>query len=350
MNKENTSVDILDILANEELIEDTNIDLLESIEIDEVQKNSTDNFDIFENLETKNSSDENLDILNMDLVESDILADYENSIASLNNETTNEVKSNKIKEFFKFILSYISTSGAIFVLLLAATNYSAYFDIAASYLNADEIAKQNAQMTQSLAQTKIEDPDTVELNSATKAEETENKNYHSMTKLVYEANNENIGIDIDITPYENRIIIPKMGKNIPLLNVENKQVTNVKELEDVFMDELQKWVIRYPGSGTPGEDWNMFVFGHSSNFPWIKWDYNDVFATLDKVVFNDKIIVYYNQKKYTYKIREKKVIKPGEVSVLKRDNGKSEITLMTCYPVWTSINRLLVIWELVPNE
>ncbi|MDD5213179.1 MAG: sortase [Candidatus Gracilibacteria bacterium] len=346
----NTNIDILDILANEELIEDTNIDLLESIEIDEVQKNSTENFDLLDSLETTDINNIEADVLSMNLVEADIIADYENSIASLNNETTDEIKTSKIKEFFKFILSYITTSGAIFVLLLAATNYSAYFDIAASYLNADAIAKQNAEMAKSLAQTKLADPDAIDLNSATKAEETENKNYHSMTKLVYEANNENIGIDIDITPYENRIIIPKIGKNIPLVNVENKQVTNVKELEDVFMEELVHGVVRYPGSGTPGENGNMFIFGHSSNFPWIKGDYNDVFATLDKVVFNDKIIVYYNQKKYTYKIREKKVIKPGEVAILKRDEGKSEISLMTCYPVGTSINRLVVIGELVPNE
>jgi hypothetical protein len=97
-------------------------------------------------------------------------------------------------------------------------------------------------------ETKLEDPEVVELNSATKAEETENKNYHSMTKLIYEANDENIGLDINITPYENRIIIPKIGKNIPLVNVENKQVTNVKELEDVFMKELENGIVRYPGS------------------------------------------------------------------------------------------------------
>jgi sortase (surface protein transpeptidase) len=116
------------------------------------------------------------------------------------------------------------------------------------------------------------------------------------------------------------------------------------------MKELENGIVRYPGSWVPWVNWNMFVFWHSSNFPWLKWDYNDVFATLDKVVFNDKIIVYYNQKKYTYKIREKKVIKPGEVSILKRDEWKSEISLMTCYPIGTSINRLVVIWELVPNE
>jgi sortase (surface protein transpeptidase) len=36
------------------------------------------------------------------------------------------------------------------------------------------------------------------------------------------------------------------------------------------MKELEKGVIRYPGSAKPGEDGASFIFGHSSNFPWIK--------------------------------------------------------------------------------
>jgi sortase (surface protein transpeptidase) len=113
------------------------------------------------------------------------------------------------------------------------------------------------------------------------------------------------------------------------------------------MKELEKWVIRYPGSTKPGRPWNTFVFWHSSNFPWIKWDYNDVFALLDNVSYDDEVIMYYNQKKYVYKIKEKRVIKPWDVSVLKRNQNKDELTLMTCWPVWTTLNRLIVTWELV---
>jgi sortase (surface protein transpeptidase) len=113
------------------------------------------------------------------------------------------------------------------------------------------------------------------------------------------------------------------------------------------MAELANWVVRYPWSSRPWEIWNSFIFWHSSNFPWIKWDYNDVFALLDNVVFWDEIIAYYNQKKYVYKVREKKIIKPGDVSILKKDTKKAEITLMTCWPVWTTLNRMVVIRELV---
>jgi hypothetical protein len=55
-----------------------------------------------------------------------------------------------------------------------------------------------------------------------------------------------VPIDIEITPYENRVIIPKIGKNIPLIEVEKKTVKNVKELEDVFMKELVNGIVRYP--------------------------------------------------------------------------------------------------------
>jgi sortase A len=113
------------------------------------------------------------------------------------------------------------------------------------------------------------------------------------------------------------------------------------------MKELEGWVIRYPWSTKPGKDWNTFIFGHSSNYPWIKWDYNDVFANLNKLKYQDEVIVYYWQEKYTYKIREKKVITPGQTEVLKRNTNKDEITLMTCWPIWTTLNRLIVIWERV---
>jgi sortase (surface protein transpeptidase) len=42
----------------------------------------------------------------------------------------------------------------------------------------------------------------------------------------------------------------------------------------------------------------------------MKGNFNDVFALLDTVEFGDQIIVYYNQKKYVYTVREKKIVRP----------------------------------------
>ncbi|MDD4151462.1 MAG: sortase [Candidatus Gracilibacteria bacterium] len=336
-NKEIDLLDSLDLFEEKKEEDSLNLDILDF----EIEDNKDNKEDILES--------ENIDSINLfeekkEETKEDIL-DFTSIFEAEISEVKNKTFFSKIKEFVAFVFRYIYTSGLIFGVLIVGTNYSAYYEIAKSYINADDLKNANQNMVQSLDNTKIQEE--AELNSAKVDEDNENKNFHSMTKILNEANNEQINLDIDITPYENRIIIPKIAKNVPLLNVQNKQVTNVKELEDVFMEELTNGVVRYPGSGVPGENGNMFVFGHSSNFPWIKGDYNDVFALLDHVVFNDEIIVYYGQKKYIYKVREKKVIKPGEVSVLKRDNGKSEITLMTCYPVGTSINRLIIVGELV---
>jgi len=61
-----------------------------------------------------------------------------------------------------------------------------------------------------------------------------------------EQDKENISLDINITPYNNRIIIPKIAKNIPLLDIANKSITTHNELNDIFMKELENGVIRYP--------------------------------------------------------------------------------------------------------
>ena len=68
-----------------------------------------------------------------------------------------------------------------------------------------------------------------------------------------------------------------------------------------------------------------------------------MFALLDNVVFGDEIIAYYDQKKYVYKVTQKKVIRPGDTSVLQKVEGKKQISLMTCWPVGTTLNRMIVI-------
>jgi hypothetical protein len=65
-----------------------------------------------------------------------------------------------------------------------------------------------------------------------------NKTYHSMDKLLNDSYDKKLNMQIEIVPYENRIIIPKIGKNIPLVEVKNKTVQSVEELENVFMSEL----------------------------------------------------------------------------------------------------------------
>jgi LPXTG-site transpeptidase (sortase) family protein len=256
-----------------------------------------------------------------------------------------------------FMTKYCVTSSLIFWVLLIATNYSAYFNIAKSYVFKEKIAAESKGIISSVEASNFKEiiiqKEKEEREKETNTNEDVKINHvsdYAIENLISLANKEDIEFNIQITPYENRIVIPKIGKNIPLLDIKNQKIEWAEELNNIFMEELENGVIRYPGSAKPGEEGNAFIFWHSSNFPWIDWEYNDVFALLDKVVYDDEIITYYGQKKRKFKVKEKKVIRPGDVSVLKRNKNKSEITLMTCWPIGTTLNRLIVVAELVEDE
>ena len=118
-------------------------------------------------------------------------------------------------------------------------------------------------------------------------------------------------------------------------------------MHEIFMEELKKGVVRYPGTARPGEVGNAFVFGHSSNYPWIKSEYNDIFALLDNLATGDEIIVFYDQVKYVYHVTDRATVKPGDVKTLEsRDKTRKELSLMTCWPVGTTLERLIIFAEL----
>ena len=122
-------------------------------------------------------------------------------------------------------------------------------------------------------------------------------------------------------------------------------------MHETFMEELRGGVVRYPGTALPGEMGNVFVFGHSSNYPWVKSEYNDVFALLDTLENGDEITIYYNQKKFTYRVTDRAVVKPGDVKTLEsRDHTKKELSLMTCWPIGTTLERIIIFAELVEDK
>ena len=265
---------------------------------------------------------------------------------------------NKTFGWIIFLVKYICTSASIFAVLLLVSNYSAYWNIAKSIIYAQELEQTKNSLIESVAAGNLVEEvkeksefDTFKNLSVSGAQdEASLYQKHSLAAFVEKNSQDNM--EIEITPYDNRIVIPKIGKNIPLVDISHPNVQGVDELNDIFMDELENGVVRYPGSAKPGEDGNTFIFWHSSNFPWMEGKYNDVFALLDKVVFDDEVIVYYGQEKFVYKIRSKNVIRPGDVSVLKSNPEiwASEITLMTCWPIGTTLNRLILTGDLVRIE
>lgn len=257
----------------------------------------------------------------------------------------------------QFVFYYLGISSIVFVILLATTNWNSYSAVLSAYLNPQALTDSKNDIISVLDKSRVtvyadnsmDVSDTTEEQSDLKKKLEESnatirEDRFSPKRLI--PGEAKINIDLDITPYDNRIIIPKIGKNIPLVDVKLDAGFDFDHIENIFMQELEKGVVRYPGTAKPGETGNAFIFGHSSNYPWMKGEYNSVFVLLDQLSFGDQIIVYYNQKKFTYIIREKKVVKPGNVKVLDRDESKKELSLMTCWPIGTTLNRLIVFAEL----
>ena len=103
----------------------------------------------------------------------------------------------------------------------------------------------------------------------------------------------------------------------------------------------------YKGSALPGQVGNTFIYGHSV-LPWFynPRNYKTIFSTLNTLKPGDEIFIKYNNVEYKYVVETKEIKKPDEVNPVANYKPKylneSTITLMTCDPPGTKINRLMV--------
>ena len=150
-------------------------------------------------------------------------------------------------------------------------------------------------------------------------------------------------LDLTLTPSDNRIIIPRIDQNIPIIRVSSESLIarDWATLEKDMQEALQDGVVHYPGTSIPGQTGNTVITGHSSYFPWDSGRFKDVFALLHDLVVGDRIVVYYNQDKYTYEVNDMEIVLPEDIEVLKQ-TPEEKLTLITCSPVGTNLKRLII--------
>ena len=149
---------------------------------------------------------------------------------------------------------------------------------------------------------------------------------------------------VNIIPTTKNAVLPEIDNNslyLPIINIKAPITFGVPNTPETVASSLKEGVIQIKGSAIPGEIGNVFITGHSSNYPWAKGKYNNVFALLNKFVVGDVAQIKYNNTNYIYKVSEIKVVEATDISVLQSKN-ESILTLMTCTPVGTSLRRLIV--------
>ncbi len=148
-----------------------------------------------------------------------------------------------------------------------------------------------------------------------------------------------------VGPPEDRMIIPKLGLNVPLEEPSYAALLREdwSQVEKDIQSALQKGVVHYPGTARPGQAGNFFVTGHSSYYPWDAGKFKTVFARLGELEVGDEYVVYYHGDKHRYIIETKKEVKPSDISVLDQPPDRRISTLMTCTPVGTTLRRLIIV-------
>lgn len=135
-------------------------------------------------------------------------------------------------------------------------------------------------------------------------------------------NDENAQNDVAI-PAENTLVIPKM-----------KLQETIHESRD--MSALRKGIWHRPRSSTPDLGGNTVLTGH-------RFTYGGpaVLYMLDVVQPGDEITIYWQKKRYDYRVERVLVVPPNSKEV---ENFTEEplLTVYSCTPLLTARNRLVV--------
>lgn len=139
---------------------------------------------------------------------------------------------------------------------------------------------------------------------------------------------------------DNQLLIPKIEVNAPIIwKNDADERTMVKALED--------GIAHYGFTALPSDgEGNVFLTGHSSYLPWAPGKYKSIFANLDRLESGDQLAVSFRGVVYLYEVKDKRVVKPSDLSVLEA-SAEPTLTLMTCVPVGTNLNRLVVVANLI---
>ena len=130
----------------------------------------------------------------------------------------------------------------------------------------------------------------------------------------------------------NQLIIPKIGVKIPIIEGQNESA-------------LERGAWRLPETSTPDKGSNTVVAAH--RFKYIP-PHEKTFYLLDKLTEGDTFKVFWEGKEYDYRVISSRIVSPEAIEVLDKTNV-STFTLVTCNPLFSNRERLVVAGELVSS-
>jgi len=138
------------------------------------------------------------------------------------------------------------------------------------------------------------------------------------------------------------LVIERLGINVPV--IKDVSVSN----EDEYVEALKGGVAHAIVSDYPSEDpSNVYIFAHASLNFWRLGKYATIFNLLRHLEIGDTVHVFYENRDYVYKVINSEKYKGFNTYPITRPVLEPLLTLQTCDPPGTTLNRLVVTAKLV---
>ncbi|HLZ14583.1 MAG TPA: class E sortase [Candidatus Saccharimonadales bacterium] len=134
--------------------------------------------------------------------------------------------------------------------------------------------------------------------------------------------------DLRLSPHDNRLIIPAMLLNTP-----------INEGADLASLRTGPW--RRPNGSTPAHGGNTVIAAHRFTYT----NPRGAFYYLNKLQPGDLIGVFWEGKRYMYKVASTQTVPPTDIAI-EAPTPDARLTLYTCTPLWLPKDRLVVVAEL----
>ena len=167
-------------------------------------------------------------------------------------------------------------------------------------------------------------------------------------KLVNKPQNKNNQIIVVSKP----IVTPKpvdpatlsFSLTIPKIDLEAKVIPNVDAANpDEYKVALKEGVAQAKGTGFPGQGKMIYIFGHSTDYAWNVQTYNALFYQVKDLTTGDLVQTKLGDKTYEYKVIDRQIVDPTDMSLIDKHASDDVLILQTCYPPGTTWKRLLVV-------
>jgi sortase A len=153
-------------------------------------------------------------------------------------------------------------------------------------------------------------------------------------------------IDPEVPETPETTIAPRVvGLGDPLARLEIPRIA----VDDIVVvgvgsAELQLGPGHFPDTVPPGHLGNAAIAGHRTS-------YGQPFRNVDRLELGDEIRATTPEGSFTYRVTQTRIVSPSDYFVVfTTDPNQAQLTLVSCHPVWSTAQRIIVSATLVSEE